>query len=154
MSSTILVTGGAGYIGSHLVQLLGQMDESERPKVIVLDDLSKGFESAVTYGELVIGKVGDYELVSSLLQKHDIKAVIHFAAHTVVPESVENPLKYYGNNTCSTRNLLQACQDNGVKNFIFSSTAAVYGIPDAPECDSNFGHRVCSRPGLALHGGD
>lgn len=137
MSSTILVTGGAGYIGSHLVQLLGQMDASERPKVIVLDDLSKGFESAVTYGELVVGKVGDYELVSSLLQKHDIKTVIHFAAHTIVPESVENPLKYYGNNTCSTRNLLQACQDNGVKNFIFSSTAAVYGIPDAPECDED-----------------
>jgi len=123
----ILVTGGAGYIGSHVVKLLGERGES----VVVLDDLSTGNAEAVLYGELVTGKTGDTELVSRLIADHKIDTVMHFAAHTIVPESVENPLKYYANNTCSTRNLLQACQDNNVKNFIFSSTAATYGIPDA-----------------------
>lgn len=122
----ILVTGGAGYIGSHVVKLLGERGES----VVVLDDLSTGNADAVLFGELVVGKTGDMELVSKLIADKGIDTVMHFAAHTIVPESVENPLKYYANNTCSTRNLLQACQDNNVKHFIFSSTAATYGEPD------------------------
>lgn len=122
----ILVTGGAGYIGSHVVKLLGERGEN----VVVLDDLSTGNADAVLHGELIEGKTGDTELVSRILADKGIDTVMHFAAHTIVPESVENPLKYYANNTCSTRNLLQACQDNGIANFIFSSTAATYGIPD------------------------
>jgi UDP-glucose 4-epimerase len=123
---SILVTGGAGYIGSHVVRQLGEAAE----KVIVLDNLGRGFRQAVTAGELVVGDVGDFALVSRLLAEHRIDTVMHFAAHTIVPESVAQPLKYYGNNTCSTRSLLQACVENDVKNFVFSSTAAVYGIPD------------------------
>lgn len=123
----ILVTGGAGYIGSHVVKLLGERGE----KVVILDDLSTGNAEAVLHGELVVGKTGDRELVSRILTDKGIDTVLHFAAHTIVPESVENPLKYYANNTCSTRNLLQACQDCSVSHFIFSSTAATYGVPDA-----------------------
>ncbi|MGD8937337.1 MAG: UDP-glucose 4-epimerase GalE [Thiogranum sp.] len=130
MSRKILVTGGAGYIGSHVVRLL---TDDGRP-VIVLDNLSTGFENAVLGAELVIGDTGDRELVSRVLKDNGVDTVLHFAAHTIVPESVENPLKYYGNNTCSTRNLLECCARAGVKHFIFSSTAAVYGIPDGTEC--------------------
>ncbi len=122
----ILVTGGAGYIGSHVVRQLGEAGE----RVVVLDNLGKGFRQAVTAGELVVGDVGDYTLVSRLLSEHGIDTVMHFAAHTIVPESVAHPLKYYGNNTCSTRSLLQACLEQGVKQVVFSSTAAVYGIPE------------------------
>jgi len=130
MSHTpILVTGGAGYIGSHVVKLLGERGE----RIVVLDDLSTGNPEAVLHGELVNGKTGDIELVSRLLSERGIDTVMHFAAHTIVPESVSNPLKYYANNTCSTRNLLEACEANGVENFIFSSTAATYGTPDAPD---------------------
>ena len=121
----IMVTGGAGYIGSHVVRQLGAAGYP----VIVLDNLSTGFRRSVLHGELVEGNSGDRELVGALIRKHGIEAVLHFAAHIVVPESVAEPLKYYGNNTCNTRNLLQACHDHGVKRFIFSSTAAVYGIP-------------------------
>jgi UDP-glucose 4-epimerase len=124
-NGAILVTGGAGYIGSHVVRQLGQAGE----KLVVLDNLTKGFRQAVTAGELVVGDVGDYPLVSRLLADHQVDTVMHFAAHTVVPESVALPLKYYGNNTCATRGLLQACIENHVKNFVFSSTAAVYGMP-------------------------
>jgi UDP-glucose 4-epimerase len=123
---TILVTGGAGYIGSHVVRQLGERGE----RVVVLDNLSTGFRSAVRSGSLVIGDTGDRELVSRLLRENGIDTVMHFAAHTIVPESVSNPLKYYGNNTCSTRSLLQCCEAAGVKHFVFSSTAAVYGIPE------------------------
>ena len=122
---TILVTGGAGYIGSHVVRQLGERQE----RVVVLDNLSTGFRSAVLHGELAVGDTGDRELVNRLLREHNIDTVMHFAANTIVPESVSNPLKYYGNNTCSTRSLLQCCQEAGVKHFVFSSTAAVYGVP-------------------------
>ena len=124
-NGSILVTGGAGYIGSHVVRQLGEAGE----RIVVLDNLSKGFRQAVTAGELMVGDAGDYPLVARLLSDHQVDTVMHFAAHTVVPESVALPLKYYGNNTCATRGLLQACIDNGVKNFVFSSTAAVYGLP-------------------------
>ena len=109
-----------------MVQQLGAAGE----RVVVLDNLGKGFRQAVTAGELIVGDVGDFALVSRLLAEHRVDTVIHLAAHTIVPESVALPLKYYGNNTASTRSLLQACLDNDVKNFVFSSTAAVYGIPD------------------------
>jgi UDP-glucose 4-epimerase len=124
--SSILVTGGAGYIGSHVVKLLGEKSE----RVVTLDNLSKGYKDAVLHGELVVGDTGDKELVSRIMREHGIDTVMHFAAHTIVPESVSNPLKYYANNTCNTRTLLECCQDNGIKHFIFSSTAAVYGIPE------------------------
>ena len=124
---SILVTGGAGYIGSHTVKQLGEAGE----RIVTLDNLSTGFKNAVLYGDFVQGDTGDNALVGKILKDYDVDTVIHFAAHTVVPESVSNPLKYYWNNTCSTRNLLEQCQQHGVKNFIFSSTAAVYGIPES-----------------------
>ena len=131
--SSILVTGGAGYIGSHVVRQLGEQFEN----VIILDNLTTGFESAVLSGKLIKGDTGNMELVSNLLNEHNVDSVLHFAAHTIVPEFVENPLKYYGNNTCHSRNLLQCCAEAGVKNFIFSSTAAVYGIPTTSSVDEN-----------------
>jgi UDP-glucose 4-epimerase len=124
-SSTVLVTGGAGYIGSHTVLQLIARGE----RVVVLDDLSTGFRQAVRGVPLVVGNVGDRKLTDSLLAEHKVDTIIHFAAHTIVPESVSNPLKYYGNNTCATRSLLEAASNAGVKHFVFSSTAAVYGIP-------------------------
>jgi UDP-glucose 4-epimerase len=133
VSETILVTGGAGYIGSHTVQQLRARGEP----VIVLDNLSTGFRQAVSGVQLVEGDVGDSKLVAALLQEHGIRTVVHFAAHTIVPESVADPLKYYGNNTCQTRSLLAACAAAGVKNFVFSSTAAVYGIPASGLADEN-----------------
>jgi UDP-glucose 4-epimerase len=123
--SPILVTGGAGYIGSHVARQLTETGA----RVVVLDNLSTGFRQAVLDATFVSGNSGDRELVGRLLAEHRIDTVMHFAAHTVVPESVTNPLKYYGNNTCSTRNLLECCAKHGVRHFVFSSTAAVYGIP-------------------------
>ncbi|HZO23478.1 MAG TPA: UDP-glucose 4-epimerase GalE [Steroidobacteraceae bacterium] len=122
---TILVTGGAGYIGSHVALQLRTRGE----QVVVLDDLSRGFRQAVLDTPLIVGKVGDREKVLEVLQTHGVDTVMHFAAYTIVPESVSEPLKYYGNNTCSTRSLLECCVQAGVRNFVFSSTAAVYGIP-------------------------
>ena len=126
-NSTVLVTGGAGYIGSHTVLQLVARGE----RVVVLDDLSTGFRQAVRDVPLVVGNVGDRKLVDQLLAEHRVDTIIHFAAHVIVPESVSNPLKYYGNNTCSTRALLEAATHANVKHFVFSSTAAVYGMPSA-----------------------
>lgn len=120
----ILVTGGAGYIGSHVVRQLGEAGE----RIVILDNLSTGFADSVLYGDLVEGNTGDQNLVRQILQDYDVDTVLHFAAHTIVPESVENPLKYYLNNTCNSRNLLECCRDANVKSFVFSSTAAVYGM--------------------------
>jgi UDP-glucose 4-epimerase len=125
LSGSILVTGGAGYIGSHTVQQLRDRGES----VVVIDNLATGFPQAVGDVPLVVGDVGDAVLVGGVLEQHQAHTVIHFAAHTIVPESVADPLKYYGNNTCQTRALLATCLRHGVRNFVFSSTAAVYGIP-------------------------
>ena len=122
---TILVTGGAGYIGSHVALQLRARAE----RVVVLDDLSRGFRQAVLDTPLVVGQVGDRDTVLEVLRTHGIDTVMHFAAWTIVPQSVSEPLKYYGNNTCSTRSLLECCIEAGVRNFVFSSTAAVYGIP-------------------------
>ncbi|MGH8477957.1 MAG: UDP-glucose 4-epimerase GalE [Methylococcales bacterium] len=131
--NTILVTGGAGYIGSHVVKQLGEMGES----LVVLDNLCTGFREAVLYGTFIQGDTGDRDLVSRILNEFRIESVLHFAAHTIVPESISNPLKYYGNNTCCTRNLLDCCEQAGVGNFIFSSTAAVYGIPETPKASES-----------------
>ena len=125
-NNKILVTGGAGYIGSHVVRQLGEAGES----VVTLDNLCTGFEAAVTSGELVIGDTGDAGLLESMFKEHEFDTVMHFAAHTIVPESVADPMKYYRNNTANSRTLLDACQKSGVRNIVFSSTAAVYGIPD------------------------
>jgi UDP-glucose 4-epimerase len=123
--SKVLVTGGAGYIGSHVVRQLGERGEA----VVVLDNLSTGFRSSVLHGDLVIGDTGDERLVAEVLEQHRVDAILHFAAHIVVPESVSHPLKYYRNNTANTRTLLECALRAGVPHFIFSSTAAVYGMP-------------------------
>ena len=128
--ANILVTGGAGYIGSHAVKLLGRAGH----RLVVLDNLSKGHRDAVLSGELIVGDTGDAALVNHLLQQHQIETVMHFAAWTSVPESVAEPLKYYRNNTCNARTLIECCIANQVQNFIFSSTAAVYGVPALPIC--------------------
>jgi UDP-glucose 4-epimerase len=123
----LLVTGGAGYIGSHMV--LALIDAGE--KVVVLDDLSTGLKRAVhPKARLVVGDVGDEALVSRLIVQHEIDAVIHFAARIVVPDSVVDPLGYYLSNTVKTRTLLAAVVAAGVRRFVFSSTAAVYGAPE------------------------
>jgi UDP-glucose 4-epimerase len=123
---TVLVTGGAGYIGSHMV--LDLLDAGETP--VVLDDLSTGFRWAVPEGvPLVVGDFGDEDFVTETLARYDVDEIIHFAAKIVVPESVADPLLYYLNNTAKARTLLASAIDCGVKRFVFSSTAAVYGEP-------------------------
>ncbi len=120
----ILITGGCGYIGSHTVrQLSEQADE-----VVVLDDLSTGFRSSLLHNEkLYIGSTGDGLILDQIFRENQIEEVIHFAASIVVPESVANPVKYYQNNLSNSLVLLNKCKEYGVKRFIFSSTAAVYG---------------------------
>jgi UDP-glucose 4-epimerase len=124
---TVLVTGGAGYIGSHTVHALVDAGED----VLVLDNLSTGFASALPKPMLpVVGDVGDQALVASLIETHGVEAIIHFAGSTIVPESMKDPLLYYRNNTANSRNLIETAVKGGVRHFIFSSTAAVYGNPE------------------------
>lgn len=122
----ILVTGGAGYIGSHVVKLLGENGY----EILTYDNLSTGHRRAVLYGDLIKADLADKETLRKVFKEFKPDAVMHFAASIVVPESVKNPLKYYRNNVVNTINLLEAMEEFGVKNFIFSSSAAVYGIPE------------------------
>jgi UDP-glucose 4-epimerase len=122
----ILVTGGAGYIGSHTIKQLGEANYD----LVVYDNLSTGHTSAITYGELVVGELADRQQLAQVFEKYDFDAVLHFAASISVPDSVVKPLDYYSNNTANTLNLLHCCQQFGVNKLIFSSTAAVYGQPE------------------------
>lgn len=122
----VLVTGGAGYIGSHVVRQLGAAGHS----IVVFDNLSTGYRWAVTCGELVVGDLADEAAIADVFARYQFDAVLHFAANIVVPESVANPLKYYRNNTRNTLNLLKVVEQHQVPYIVFSSTAAVYGMPD------------------------
>lgn len=124
---TVLVTGGCGYIGSHLVWALTDRGDD----VVVLDNLSTGFEWALPAEvPLIRGDIGDAPLLDRIFAEHGVDAIVHFAGSIIVPESVTNPLMYYFNNTVKSRELIAAAVRNGVKNFVFSSTAAVYGNPE------------------------
>jgi UDP-glucose 4-epimerase len=127
LDTTVLITGGAGYIGSHAVFAF----RDAGCRVVVLDDFSTGRRDRMPEDiVLVQGNAGDSGLIERVLSEHDIGAVVHFAGSIVVPESVSDPLKYYQNNTCASRTLIHACVKAGIRHFIFSSTAAVYGIPE------------------------
>jgi UDP-glucose 4-epimerase len=159
---TVLVTGGAGYIGSHMVHAL--VDAGEH--VVVLDNLTTGFDWAVAKGaSLVIGDTGDQSRVAALIAKHRVDAIIHFAASVVVPDSVRDPLGYYRNNTSNSRALIETAIKGGVPHFIFSSTAAVYGdpervpvreddptVPTSPYGSSKLMTEIMLRDAVAAHG--
>src|SRR6201747_1641559 len=124
---TVLVTGGAGYIGSHMVRARAEAGES----VVVIDNLSTGFSTSLPEGvPLFIGDAADENLVEGVIAAHGVESIVHFAGSVVVPDSMRDPLAYYRNNTMTTRSLLNAAVKCGVNRFIFSSTAAVYGNPD------------------------
>ena len=119
----VLVSGGAGYIGSHTVKKLGEAGY----EIVVYDNLSTGLPKAILYGELIEGELKDTERLAQVFARHKFDAVLHFAASISVPESLKKPLTYYSNNTCNVVSLLQCCQGAGVDRLVFSSTAAVYG---------------------------
>lgn len=129
----ILITGGAGYIGSHVVKALGKLGHD----LTTYDNLSTGHREAVTYGRLVEGDLNDREKLEELFASAKFDAVLHFAGSIVVPESVTEPLKYYFNNTVNSHSLISLCQKYAVHKFIFSSTAAVYGMPEDGVCSEN-----------------
>ena len=122
----VLVTGGAGYIGSHVVKALGERGYD----TIIYDNLSTGYEDSILYGKLIQGDILDFDVLKQTLKEYKPDAVMHFAAHISVPESVENPLKYYINNISGSLNLIKALRECGINYMIFSSSAAVYGIPN------------------------
>ena len=127
----LFIVGGAGYIGSHMVKLA----HLEGNEVIVLDNLSTGHRDAVLYGEFEYCDILDSNRLNELFKKHKPDAVMHFSAYSLVGESMSDPYKYYKNNTVGTLNLLKAMVDNDCKNFIFSSTAAVFGNPEYSPID-------------------
>lgn len=136
----VLVTGGAGYIGSHVVAQLVDAGED----VVTLDDLSTGFRDAVIGGRFVQGDVGDHARVTALLRHYRIRSVMHFAARIIVSESLRDPIGYYVNNTAATCQLLSACTQAGIGEFVFSSSAAVYGVPEG-------GHASESSPTVPIN---
>jgi len=133
MKPPILVTGGAGYIGSHVVRQLGEAGYFP----VTYDNASRGDPAQVLYGDFVQGDLSDRERLRQAFAHYRFAAVLHFAASTVAPESVEQPLAYYANNTANTLNLLSCCQEFGVRQFVFSSTAAVYGTPQTVPVDES-----------------
>jgi len=129
----LLVVGGAGYIGSHMVKMLVNLGHD----VIILDNLSTGFRELAKYGELVVGDLADESLLEGLFSKYQFDGVMHFAAASLVGESMVNPAKYYRNNVSNTINLLDAMVKHNVKSFVFSSSAAVYGEPNSDLIDES-----------------
>ncbi|MEM6711404.1 MAG: UDP-glucose 4-epimerase GalE [Pseudomonadota bacterium] len=128
----VLITGGAGYIGSHMAHALADRGMP----FVVLDNLTTGYRPGMPDGALlIVGDIGDQVLVERLIREHSIDAVVHFAGSIVVPDSMTDPLGYYANNTVKSRALMAACVNCGVRSFIFSSTAAVYGMPDTDQLD-------------------
>ncbi len=122
----ILVTGGAGYIGSHIVRDLGENGYNP----VIVDNLSMGNRKSVLYGDFIEGDIADSALITRVINDYDIKSVIHFAAFIQVEESVKDPVKYYENNSIKSFELIRNCVRNGIENFVFSSTASVYGMPE------------------------
>lgn len=126
----ILITGGAGYIGSHVLNLLGQQGHD----IVVVDNLSTGRKESILYGKHIQENIENLSFMEELFSKENFEACFHFAGSIIVPESVEKPIKYYANNTKNSLDLIDLCVKHGVNNFVFSSTAAVYGNIEGGEC--------------------